>query len=314
MTEKQGISASAEATRAARGFAGRMIGRLTAPFAGSAASAVKKRLNGKIRVQEESRERNEWNIPIKTGAEVEKMRIAGKLAAQVLDFAASLVKPGMSTGEIDRLCHEFIIERGAIPAPLNYAPPGHSPYPKSICTSVNNQVCHGIPDFDRRLRSGDIMNIDVTVIKDGWHGDTGRMFYVGEPSVKARRLCEVAHECLWRGIETVRPGAPVSGIGAAIQSHAQARGFSVVRDFCGHGLGSKFHEPPQVVHYAEKGPSPILCENMVFTIEPMINAGKSATKVLKDGWTAVTRDRSLSAQWEHTIRVDSGGFEVLTLA
>ncbi|MGI9307478.1 MAG: type I methionyl aminopeptidase [Gammaproteobacteria bacterium] len=254
------------------------------------------------------------NIPVKTPEEIEGMRRAGKFAAQVLDYVAPFVKPGANTGELDRLCGEYITAHGATAAPLNYAPPGHAPYPKSICTSVNHQVCHGIPDFSRVLKKGDILNIDVAVLKDGWHGDTGRMFYAGEPSVLARRLCETALECLWRGIRAVRPGAELNGVGAAIQSHAESCGYSVVRDFCGHGLGAKFHEPPQVMHYAQKSPGPLLRENMTFTIEPMINAGKHAVKVLGDGWTAVTRDRSLSAQWEHTVRVAADGVEVLTLS
>lgn len=254
------------------------------------------------------------NIPVKTESEIEKMRAAGRLAAEVLDYITPFVRPGASTGELDRLCHEFIAARGAVPAPLNYAPPGHPPYPKSICTSVNHQVCHGIPDFDRALKDGDILNIDITVVKDGWHGDSGRMFYAGTPSVLARRLCETARECLWRGIRAVRPGAPLNNIGAAIQAHADSRGYAVVRDFCGHGLGGKFHEPPQVMHYAQKNAGPVLRENMTFTIEPMINAGRGAVKILRDGWTAVTRDRSLSAQWEHTVRVAADGYEVLTLS
>ena len=254
------------------------------------------------------------NIPIKTDSEIEKMRVAGRLAAAVLDYITPFVKPGANTGELDKLCHEFIAAHGAVPAPLNYAPPGHPPYPKSICTSINHQVCHGIPDFSRVLKNGDIVNIDITVIKAGWHGDTGRMFYAGEPSVLARRLCETALECLRRGIGAVRPGARLNGIGAAIQEYAEAQGYSVVRDFCGHGLGGKFHEPPQVMHYAQKDGGPVLRENMTFTIEPMINAGRGAVKVLRDGWTAVTRDRSLSAQWEHTVRVSADGCEVLTLS
>ena len=253
-------------------------------------------------------------IPVKNDAEIQKMRIAGQLAAQTLDYIAPFVKPGISTGELDRLCECFIAENNARAAPLHYTPPGHTPYPKSVCISVNNQVCHGIPDFAKLLKNGDILNIDVTVIKDGWHGDSARMYYAGEPSILARRLCQTTLECLWRGIRAVRPGAKLSAIGAAIQQHAESQGFSVVRDFCGHGLGSSFHEPPQVLHYFQKGDSPLLCKNMVFTIEPMINVGKSEVKVLKDGWTAVTRDRSLSAQWEHTVRVSEESYEVLTLS
>ena len=253
-------------------------------------------------------------IPVKSEKEIEKMRIAGRLASETLDYIAPFVKPGISTGEIDRLCHEFITENGAVSASLHYAPPGYTPYPKSVCTSVNNQVCHGIPDFNKILKDGDILNIDVTVIKNGWYGDTGRMFFAGEPSILARRLCEETLECLWQGIRAVRPGAKLNDVGVAIEAHATKCGYSVVRDFCGHGLGNEFHEPPQVLHYRHKGESPTLLENMVFTIEPMINAGKAAVKVLGDGWTAVTRDRSLSAQWEHTIRVSKDGSEVLTVS
>lgn len=253
-------------------------------------------------------------IRIKTPEEIDKMRVAGKLAAAVLDYIAPHVVAGVSTGEIDRLCHEFILAHDAIPAPLHYTPHGHTPYPKSICTSINNQVCHGIPDFKRTLKKGDILNIDVTVIKNQWHGDTGRMFCVGTPSILAKRLCETARECLWQGIRAVRPGGLLSDIADAIQPHAEAAGFSVVRDFCGHGLGSAFHELPQVLHHREKTHPIPLRENMVFTIEPMINAGKYGVKVLPDGWTAVTRDRSLSAQWEHTVRVAPDGYEVLTLS
>ena len=254
-------------------------------------------------------------IRIKTLNEIAKMRAAGRLAAAVLDYIAPRVACGISTGELDRLCHEFIIAHDATPAPLNYQPPGHTPYPKATCTSVNHQVCHGIPDFSRALRNGDILNIDITVKKDGWHGDTSRMFYIGKPSLLARRLCETTRECLWRGIRAVRPGARLSDIGHAIQHHAEKHGYSVVRDFCGHGLGESFHELPQVLHYGRPGQGPLLEENMVFTIEPMINAGKCDVKILKeDGWTAVTRDRSLSAQWEHTVRVAPDGYEVLTLS
>ena len=253
-------------------------------------------------------------IPVKTDDQIAKMRIAGRLAAATLDYIAPFVKTGVSTGELDKLCHDYICKHGAIPAPLHYAPKGcRRPYPKSVCISINNQVCHGIPDFERFLKNGDIVNIDVTVVKDGWHGDTARMFYAGEPTLLARRLCETTLECLWRGIRAVRPGAALGDIGAAIQQHAEESGFSVVRDFCGHGLGSDFHEMPQVLHYRSKKSGPPLRENMVFTIEPMINSGRHEVKVLKDGWTAVTRDRSLSAQWEHTVRVcGDNGYEVLT--
>ena len=242
------------------------------------------------------------------------MRVAGKLAAEVLDFVALRVKPGVTTDELDRLCHELIVEeQKAIPAPLNYAPPGYKPFPKSICTSVNHQVCHGIPG-ERVLKAGDILNIDVTVIKDGYHGDSSRMFYVGEPSIQARRLCDVTYECMWLGIRSVKPGAYLGDIGYAIQSHAEAHGFSVVREFCGHGIGRKFHEEPQVLHYGRPQTGLKLHPGRVFTIEPMINAGKAAIRELADGWTIVTKDHSLSAQWEHTVAVTPSGFEVLTLS
>jgi methionyl aminopeptidase len=203
--------------------------------------------------------------------------------------------------------------QGTVPAPLNYAPNGYTPYPKSICTSVNHQVCHGIPG-DRKLKNGDIVNLDITVIKDGWHGDTSRMFFVGEPSILARRLTEVTFECMWLGILQVRPGARLGDIGAAIQTHAERAGFSVVREFCGHGIGERFHEEPQVVHYGKPGTGVVLEEGMIFTIEPMINAGKAAIRELGDGWTIVTKDHSLSAQWEHTVLVTADGYEVLTLS
>ena len=253
-------------------------------------------------------------IPVKNADDIAKMRVAGRLAADVLDYIAGFVRPGVSTGKLDSLCHDYITSHNARPAPLNYAPPGHSPYPRSTCISVNHQVCHGIPDDSRLLKSGDIVNIDVTVVKDGWHGDTGRMFYVGDSPRKARRLCEVARECLWLGMAAVRAGAQLNDIGRAIQRHAEANQYSVVRDFCGHGLGRSFHEPPQVLHFDNGGKSPTLAANMVFTIEPMINAGRAAVKMLSDNWTVVTRDRSLSAQWEHTVRVTEDGFEALTLS
>jgi len=251
---------------------------------------------------------------IKTEAEIEAMRIAGRLAAEVLDFIAPHVRPGITTGQLDRLCHDYMTQvQGTIPAPLNYAPPGYRPYPKSICTSVNHQVCHGIPG-DRILKSGDVLNIDITVIKDGFHGDTSRMFHVGEPSVAARRLSEVAYECMWLGIEQVRPGATLGDIGHAIQTHAEGAGFSIVREFCGHGIGQRFHEDPQVLHYGRPGTGMILQAGMIFTIEPMVNAGRREVKELADGWTIVTKDHSLSAQWEHTILVTAEGFDVLTVS
>jgi len=253
-------------------------------------------------------------VSIKTPDEIEKMRVAGRLASDVLDFVTPHVKPGATTGEIDRLCHDFIADvQHAIPAPLNYAPPGYRPFPRSICTSVNHVVCHGVPG-DKKLRSGDIVNIDITVIKDGYHGDTSRMFYVGNPSIQARRLCEVTFECLWRGIESVRPGAHLGDIGHAIQEHAEGHGYSVVREFCGHGIGRKFHEEPQVLHYGRPGVGLRLEHGMTFTIEPMINAGKPDIRQLADGWTVVTKDHSLSAQWEHTVLVTGSGYDVLTVS
>ena len=243
------------------------------------------------------------SVTIKSAEEIEKMRVAGRLAAEVLDFIEPHVKPGVTTEELDRLCHDFIVdEQRAVPAPLNYAPPGYQPYPKSICTSVNHVVCHGIPG-DKRLKAGDVVNIDVTIIKDGYHGDTSRMYYVGEPSIQARRLCDVTFECMWRGIRAVRPGAYLGDIGHVIQTHAEASGYSVVREFCGHGIGRKFHEEPQVLHYGRSGTGLKLQAGMTFTVEPMINAGKAGIRQLADGWTVVTKDHSLSAQWEHTVLV-----------
>jgi methionyl aminopeptidase len=253
-------------------------------------------------------------IPIKSDDEVQKMRVAGRLAGDVLDFITPHVIPGITTGEVDRLCHDFMVNvQGSIPAPLNYAPAGYKPYPKSICTSVNHQVCHGIPG-ERVLKAGDIVNIDVTVIKDGYHGDSSRMYYVGEPSVQARRLCEVTFECMWLGIDVVRPGAYLGDIGAVIQRHAEQSGYSIVREFCGHGIGRRFHEEPQVLHYGRAGTGPRLEVGMIFTIEPMVNAGRPAIRELADGWTIVTKDHSLSAQWEHTILVCESGHEVLTMS
>jgi len=249
------------------------------------------------------------SILIKTPEEIEKMRTAGRLAAEVLEMIAPKVVKGISTGELDRICHDYITkQQQAIPAPLNY----HG-FPKSICTSINHVVCHGIPTDERKLKDGDIINIDITVIKDGYHGDTSAMFTVGKPSILAERLCRVAQESLYQSLEMVKPGAHLGDIGAVIQKHAHAHNFSVVRDFCGHGIGAAFHEEPQVLHYGKAGTGAILEAGMCFTIEPMINAGKYATKTLKDGWTAVTRDRSLSAQWEHTLLVTETGCEILTL-
>ena len=236
------------------------------------------------------------------------MRRAGKLGAEVLDFITPHVKPGVTTGELDTLCHDFILAHGAIPAPL-----GYRGFPKSICTSVNHVVCHGIPG-DKRLQDGDILNIDVTVIVDGWHGDTSRMFYIGDVGVKARRLVDVTYEAMMRGIEVVRPGATTGDIGHAIQSFVEPLRFSVVRDFCGHGVGKVFHDQPSILHYGEPGEGIELREGMFFTVEPMINAGRYDVKVLADGWTAVTKDRSLSAQFEHTVGVTADGYEIFTVS
>ena len=253
-------------------------------------------------------------ISIKTAADVERMRIAGCLASEVLDMLTPHVKPGVTTDELDRLAHDHIVNvQQAVPAPLNYAPAGYTPYPKSICTSINHQVCHGIPN-DRALKNGDIVNIDVTVIKDGWHGDTSRMFVVGEGSIAAKRLCQFTYEAMWKGIVKVKPGVRLGDIGHAIQTFAENAGFSVVREFCGHGIGQKFHEEPQVLHYGRPGTLETLVPGMMFTIEPMINAGKRDIREFGDGWTIVTKDRSLSAQWEHTVLVTDTGYEVMTLS
>ena len=309
-------------------------------------------------------------VQTKTPEEVAKMRVAGRLASEVLDFIAAHVRPGITTDELDALCHEYMVKgQSTIPAPLNYAPPGYQPYPKSICTSVNQVVCHGVPG-PKRLKAGDIVNVDITVIKDGfhgdtsrmfyvgepsiqarrlceityqcmwlgiqavrpgaylgdivniditvikegWHGDTSRMFYVGEPSIQARRLCEITYQCMWLGIQAVRPDAHLGDIGHAIQSYAEEHGFSVVREFCGHGIGRKFHEEPQVLHYGRPQTGLRLQPGMIFTVEPMINAGKAGIRQLADGWTIVTKDHSLSAQWEHTVLVTDSGFEVLTVS
>ncbi len=253
-------------------------------------------------------------IVIKTDTDIEAMRVAGRLAAEVLDFITPHVCPGVTTAELDRLCHEYMVDvQKTHPAPLNYAPPGYRPFPKAICTSVNHQVCHGIPG-DKVLKAGDIVNVDITVIKDGYHGDTSRMFYVGEPSIAARRLCETTYRAMWVGIEQVRPGATIGDIGHAIQQFAEAQGYSVVREFCGHGIGRRFHEEPQILHYGRPGTGEPLRPGMIFTVEPMINAGRREVRELADGWTIVTKDHSLSAQWEHTILVTADGFEVLTVS
>jgi methionyl aminopeptidase len=253
-------------------------------------------------------------IIVKNSEEIEGMRVACRLAGEVLDYITPFVKPGVTTEELDRLCHDYMVNvQGCIPAPLNYAPPGYTPYPKSICASVNHQVCHGLPN-DRPLKKGDIVNLDITTIKNGWHGDTSRMFIAGESSILSKRLCQITHECMWIGIAQVKPGAHLGDIGAAIQRYAEKNGFSVVREFCGHGIGRGFHEEPQVLHYGKAGTGPELLPGMIFTIEPMINAGKAAISELPDGWTIVTKDRSLSAQWEHTVVVTTSGVEVLTLS
>lgn len=251
----------------------------------------------------------EDRIIIHSASDFEGMRVAGKLAAETLDYITPFVVPGVRTDHLDKLCEDFIRDHGAIPAPL-----GYRGYPKSVCISPNHVVCHGIPG-EKTLEDGDIANIDVTVIVDGWHGDTSRMFFVGENiSVKARKLTDVTYECMMRGIELVKPGISLGDIGEAIQKHAEGNMFSVVRDFCGHGLGKIFHMPPSVLHYGKAGKGLKLKEGMFFTIEPMINAGKFEVKVLSDGWTAVTRDRSLSAQYEHSLGVTATGYEIFTLS
>jgi methionyl aminopeptidase len=246
---------------------------------------------------------------IKTSEEIEKMRIAGRLAAQVLEMITPHVEVGISTGELDRICHDYIVdELDSIPAPLNY-----NGFPKSICTSLNDVVCHGIPNDKKLLKSGDILNIDVTVIKDGYHGDTSKMFSLGKTSPHAERLINVTQECLYRGIEIVKPGATLGDIGYVIQQHAEKNYYSIVREYCGHGIGAIFHEDPQVLHYGQKGVGMALKEGMTFTIEPMLNAGRRQVKLnKKDGWTVTTRDGRLSAQWEHTLAVTEDGFDVLT--
>jgi len=246
-------------------------------------------------------------VTIKTPEEIEKMRIAGRLASDVLEMIQPHVEAGITTDELDKICHDYIVnEQQAIPAPLNY----HG-FPKSICTSVNHQVCHGIP-ADKKLKNGDIINIDITVIKDEYHGDTSKMFMVGKPSIQAERICRISHECLMLGIELVKPGTQLGDIGHVIQQHAEKNHCSIVREYCGHGIGRQFHEDPQVLHYGEKGTGLELEQGMIFTIEPMVNVGKRAVKVLPDKWTVITKDRSLSAQWEHTILVTADGYEVLT--
>jgi methionyl aminopeptidase len=246
-------------------------------------------------------------IPIKTPAEIEKMRAAGQLASKTLSFLEPHIKAGVTTEHLDQLAHDFIVAHHAIPAPLNY----HG-FPKSICTSINHVVCHGIP-AQRVLKKEDIINVDVTVILDGFHGDSSRMYCIGKPSIKGQRICHVAYECLVIGIQSVKPGATLGDIGHAIQTHAESNYCSVVRDYCGHGIGREFHEEPQVTHYGEPGQGEVLEPGMTFTIEPMINLGGHEVKLMPDGWTVITKDRSLSAQWEHTLLVTPTGYEVLTL-
>ena len=247
-------------------------------------------------------------VTIKTAEEIAQMRIACRKAAQVLEMIEPHVQAGVTTAQLDQLCHDYITQTlGCTPAPLNYRG-----FPKSICTSINHQVCHGIPD-DRPLKDGDIINVDITVIHEGFHGDTSRMFMIGTPSIQARRVVDIAHEALWRGIQVVRAGAHLGDIGHAIQRYAEAQRCSVVREYCGHGIGRAFHEDPQVLHFGQAGSGLQLESGMIFTIEPMINAGKRHTKILADGWTVVTKDRSPSAQWEHTVLVTDSGCDVLTL-
>lgn len=246
---------------------------------------------------------------IKTPDEIQKMRVAGKLAAQVLDMIGEYVVKGVTTDELNTICHNYIVDvQEGIPAPLNY---GQPPFPKSVCTSVNHVICHGIPS-DKKLKDGDSVNIDVTVIKDGYHGDSSKMFVVGKPSILTERLIKVTQECLYKAIEIVKPGTTLGDIGHIIQQHAEAHNYSIVREFCGHGIGATFHEEPQVVHYGRPGTGDVLEAGMCFTIEPMINAGKRNSKILPDQWTVVTKDRSLSAQWEHTLLVTDNGVEILT--
>ena len=259
-------------------------------------------------------------MTIKSAADIEGMRIAGRLASEVLDLLTPHIQPGTTTLELDRIAHDHMVKvQGTVPATLNYAPSGYPPYPGSLCASINHEVCHGIPNA-KPMKSGDIVNIDVTVItKAGWHGDNSRMYIVGEGSIAAKRLCSVTFDAMWKGICKVRPGARLGDVGHAIQTHAEHAGFSVVREFCGHGIGKRFHEEPQVLHYGRPGTLEELVPGMVFTIEPMINAGKRDIREDRkggsyDGWTIVTRDRSLSAQWEHTVLVTETGYEVLTLS
>jgi methionyl aminopeptidase len=254
------------------------------------------------------------SVSLKTPEAIAKMREAGRLASELLDYLTPLILPGVTTGEIDQLAHRYMVDvQHTIPATLNYAPPGHSPYPASLCTSVNHIVCHGIPG-DKKLRAGDIINVDVTVIKDEYHGDSSRMFFIGTPSIQSKRLVDVTYEAMWKGIRAVRPGAHLGDVGHVIQKHAEQNGFSIVREFCGHGIGRQFHEEPQVLHYGRPGTGLKLQPGMIFTVEPMVNAGRPGIRCLADGWTIVTADHSLSAQWEHTVLVTPDGYEVLTVS
>ena len=253
------------------------------------------------------------SITLKTPEDIERMRIAGRFASDVLDYITPHIKPGITTQQIDDLCAARMAEQGTKTACLGYQPPGMTPYPAYVCTSVNHVVCHGIPN-DKPLKKGDIVNVDVTVITDdGWFGDNSRMFLIGDGTIAGKRLSKLTFEAMWKGIEQVKPGATLGDIGHAIQSHVEKNGYSVVREYCGHGVGKEMHEDPQVLHYGKPGEGAVLQQGMVFTIEPMVNQGDSKTKLKKDGWTVVTRDKKLSAQWEHTIAVTDTGFEVLTL-
>ena len=254
------------------------------------------------------------SVNIKSPEDIAGMRVAGRIASEVLDFITPHVKPGVTTRELDRLCNDFIVSvQKVIPANVGYAPPGHTPFPGTVCTSVNHVVCHGIPG-DKLLKEGDAINIDVAVIVDGYFGDTSRMYFAGKPTIQAKRLSDITYDCMWEGIRQVRPGAHIGDIGAAIQKKAEAQGCSVVREFCGHGIGRRYHEEPQVLHYGKRGTGLKLQPGMMFTIEPMINAGRPGIRILADGWTVVTADHSLSAQWEHTVLVTADGFEVTTVS
>lgn len=253
-------------------------------------------------------------IPINTTEDIEGIRTACKLSAEVLDYITPFIAPGITTGELDRLCHEYMTNvQKTIPAPLNYCPPGHTPYPKATCISLNDVVCHGIPD-SKILKKGDILNIDITVIKDGYYGDTSRMFFAGQPSILAKRLYDITYECMWLGIMQVKPGNHIGDIGHVIQRYAEKAGYNVVREFCGHGIGKTFHTEPQVLHFGEPGTLEKMEPGMIFTIEPMINAGRRDIRTMNDNWTVKTKDRSLSAQWEHTVLVTETGYEVLTVS